>query len=185
MEATARIRTRSEHLGSTAEAVLASSNVPVLLVRSAQRHFVLQTQTGPEIALNRIVLATAFEEKDQHARMMAIDLAGQFSSKLAVVTVMEQISLLRTLLPGTAVKYEETFRENAESAFRALEAQAPGLKIERIVRDGTAYREIVHYSAETEADLLVIGASAKGSWMLGSNAERVARLAPCPILIVG
>lgn len=184
MEATTQVRSRSEYLGSTAEAVVAASPVPVLLVRSVQRHFIFQKEGVSQIALNRIMLATGFEDGDHTARELAIDLARQFSSRLSVVTVMEQVSLLRALLPGTAVKFEETFRENAESSFRALQARAAGLTVERSIRDGAVYREVVHAAVESEADLLVIGASPKSSSMLGTNAERITRLAPCPVLIV-
>ncbi len=184
MEATARPRPRREVLGSTAEAVVASSDLPVLVVRPVQHGFVFQTPAGGQIALGRILLATEFEESDQRARSLAIDLTRQFSSRLSVLTVMERVGLLRALLPGSAAKYEETFRENAESAFRAMESQAAGLVVEKVIREGSVYQEVVRHAMERETDLIVLGTVRKGPGLLGSNAERIVRLAPCPTLLV-
>jgi len=55
------------------------------------------------------------------------------------------------------------------------------------VRTGEPYREIVQLASDIEADLVVIGTHSRGGvsrLLLGSVAEKVQRLAPCPVLTV-
>jgi nucleotide-binding universal stress UspA family protein len=52
---------------------------------------------------------------------------------------------------------------------------------------GRAVRDIVRLATEIKADLLVIGATGHSHFyerMLGSRADRLVRLAPCPVLVV-
>jgi nucleotide-binding universal stress UspA family protein len=67
------------------------------------------------------------------------------------------------------------------------EARGKGLPARACVRDGTAYREIVALALDERADLIVIGTHGRGGMsraLLGSVADRVVRLAPCPVLTV-
>jgi nucleotide-binding universal stress UspA family protein len=55
-----------------------------------------------------------------------------------------------------------------------------------IVSNGPAV-SIVNYAQETRADLIVMGTHGRGAMahlLMGSVAERVVRLAPCPVLVV-
>ncbi len=59
--------------------------------------------------------------------------------------------------------------------------------IERAVRVGVPYVEIVRYAHEHDVDLIVMsthGRGAVGHMLFGSLAERVVRRAPCPVLTV-
>ena len=56
-----------------------------------------------------------------------------------------------------------------------------------IVRSGSPAVEILHYAAEAEADLLVLGTHGRTGFerfMVGSVTEKVLRKAPCPVLSV-
>jgi nucleotide-binding universal stress UspA family protein len=64
---------------------------------------------------------------------------------------------------------------------------AKGLVAESIFRVGNPYEEIVSAAKEISADLIVIGShghTGLGRLLLGSTAERVAKYAPCPVLVV-
>jgi hypothetical protein len=59
--------------------------------------------------------------------------------------------------------------------------------VEERVSAGKPYREILRMAAEETADLIVMGAHARGALdrlFLGSNASQVVRQAACPVLIV-
>lgn len=67
------------------------------------------------------------------------------------------------------------------------EARAKGLGARACLRHGVAYREIVALTFDERADLIVIGTHGRGGMnraLLGSVADRVVRLAPCPVLTV-
>jgi len=89
----------------------------------------------------------------------------------------------------TARKVREGARRWAESALeeRVSEARAEGLSARAAVRTGVPYEEIVALARDERADLVVIGTHGRGGInraLLGSVADRVARLAPCPVLTV-
>jgi nucleotide-binding universal stress UspA family protein len=65
------------------------------------------------------------------------------------------------------------------------EAMNPGLKIRRIVRDGTGAELLTEFS--TAADLLVVGSRGRGGFrglLLGSTSQAVLHHAACPVLII-
>jgi nucleotide-binding universal stress UspA family protein len=66
-------------------------------------------------------------------------------------------------------------------------ARAEGRRVRTAVRVGVPYEEIVALARDERADLLVIGTRGRSGVphaLLGSVAERVVRLAPCPVLSV-
>jgi nucleotide-binding universal stress UspA family protein len=66
-------------------------------------------------------------------------------------------------------------------------ARAEGLAAKTRLRTGVAHEEIVTAAREERADLVVIGTHGRGGvdrLLLGSVADRVIRLAPCPVLAV-
>jgi nucleotide-binding universal stress UspA family protein len=59
-------------------------------------------------------------------------------------------------------------------------------EVKQAVREGHPYREVLAYADEQNIDLICMGASGTGFGMralFGSNADRVLRQAPCPVLI--
>ena len=71
-----------------------------------------------------------------------------------------------------------------ELAWRARKA---GVRVTTILLDGAPHEQIPRAVRRTRADLLVIGTHGRTGLtkvLLGSVAERVLRLAPCPVLTV-
>jgi nucleotide-binding universal stress UspA family protein len=61
-----------------------------------------------------------------------------------------------------------------------------GLKVGIHLRAGKPVREIVQLATEVQADLIVVGSTAGPHfkhWVLGSTAEKLIALAPCPVLV--
>src|SRR5215216_2586376 len=66
-------------------------------------------------------------------------------------------------------------------------AEPQGLTLQTHVLAGHPVRTIIELARELNADLLVIGAtghSALYERMIGSRADRIIQLAPCPVLVV-
>jgi nucleotide-binding universal stress UspA family protein len=79
--------------------------------------------------------------------------------------------------------------EEAWSLARGVAAMSrgEGLSARAALRTGVAYAEIVATATDERADLIVIGTHGRGTFeraLLGSVADRVVRLAPCPVLTV-
>jgi nucleotide-binding universal stress UspA family protein len=62
-----------------------------------------------------------------------------------------------------------------------------GLKLQTHILAGHPVRNIVDLARELKADLLVIGATGHSAFyerMIGSRADRLLHLAPCPVLVI-
>src|SRR5947208_756060 len=71
--------------------------------------------------------------------------------------------------------------------FAVFGASASGLRARSIAGTGTPYKEIIATAALEHADLIVMGTQGRGGLdraLLGSVAERIIRLGPCPVLTV-
>lgn len=139
----------------------------------------------------RIVVATDFSECAQEAGALARRVAAAPGSELIVTHVLTEVPLYGEGLFNieTARKVREGARKWAEEALEdwVAKARAAGLNARAALRTGVAHQEIVALAQSERADLVVIGTHGRGGIarvLLGSVADRVVRLAPCPVLMV-
>jgi len=105
-----------------------------------------------------------------------------YNAYLHVLHVTKESSLLETStgLSASSCSYKDL------SAFTArwLPDQA---KMILALRSGQPHKEIVHYAAEEDIDLIVIathGRNGLNHFVMGSVAEKVVRFSPAPVLTV-
>lgn len=139
-----------------------------------------------------IVCATDFSETADAAEARAIELARSLGADVVLVHVAVEAPLYGegpfTMHDVTAVF--ETQRRWAEKTLAEHVAAAAehGVAARAIVKVGVPVDEIRKIAADEHADMIVIGThgrSGLGRLLLGSVAERVVRMAPCPVLTVG
>jgi nucleotide-binding universal stress UspA family protein len=140
---------------------------------------------------HRIVVATDFSECAQKAWELAGRIAAAPGSELVLTHVLTEVPLYGEGLFNieTARKVREGARKWAEGALEAWvgKARAEGLTARAALRTGVAHQEIVALARDERADLVVIGTTGRGGLnraLLGSVADRVVRIAPCPVLTV-
>jgi nucleotide-binding universal stress UspA family protein len=117
----------------------------------------------------------------------ATDLASKYGAELHAVLVEE-------IEPRSGMIEEINQRKRLEDRLlrrhlKQIEAAAArhGVKVVTHAFVGHAVRTIVAFAKDNGFDLLVIGAtghSALHEALLGSRAERIVRLAQCPVLVV-
>ena len=94
---------------------------------------------------------------------------------------------MRTLVdPRRVYEAQRAWAENTLAA-RAAEIRGAGVSAHASVRSGVAVDEILKAAAEERCDLIVIGTHGRGGLnllLLGSVADRVVRLAACPVMTV-
>ena len=121
------------------------------------------------------------------ALAFALDIARQNQSDLHMVSV-EEISYLPEFIEevreekGTAARRFHTVVQRAKAM-----ADERHVKLQAHVVAGHPVRDIVELARELKADLLVVGAtghSALYERTIGSRADRLIQLAPCPVLVV-
>ncbi len=62
-----------------------------------------------------------------------------------------------------------------------------GITVKTDIVRGTAYEEVLKQAKRHKVDLIVIGTHGRKGvqrWVMGSVAERVVRMAPCPVLSI-
>lgn len=139
----------------------------------------------------RIVVATDFSDCANEALELAKRLAAAPGSELILTHVLTEVPLYGEgiLNIDTARKVREGARKWAETALEELvgKARGAGLDARAALRTGVPHQEIVALAEDERADLIVIGTHGRGGIaraLLGSVADRVVRLALCPVLTV-
>jgi nucleotide-binding universal stress UspA family protein len=140
---------------------------------------------------HRIVVPTDFSSCAEEAWTTAQRLARAFGSELILVHVMVEPTFYSgaPFARGIGQEVYTAARRWAERELEAwvAKAKASGLQARVQLRVGVAHDEIVAAATDERADLVVIGTHGRGGLnraLLGSVADRVIRLAPCPVLSV-
>jgi nucleotide-binding universal stress UspA family protein len=136
---------------------------------------------------SKILHANDGSEHAFHALTLAVAMARQNNSELHMVCV-EEVDYMPEFIEevreetGTAARRYHTVVQRA----RALADQSH-VKLHTHVVAGHPVRDIVDLAAQMKIELLVIGAtghSALYERIIGSRADRIVQLAPCPVLVV-
>ncbi len=135
----------------------------------------------------RILCATDFSGTAEAAWEAARELARTHRADLTLVHVFTELPIYPEVAVLEVQRVWEDQREWVERALaeRVTEATARGLAARWVLKTGVAPEAIVETAAEMHADLIVIGTHGRtglSRLVIGSVAERVVRLAPCPVL---
>ena len=142
------------------------------------------------ITIRKILAPTDFSAASKRAFSYALRFAEEPGSKIILLHVLEPETPLTLAGQPAAAAFSEEELSDTEESLRALadSAEAAGVAGTRsIVRTGVATHEIVEAAKELDVDLIVIATHGFTGWKhfaIGSTAERVARAAPCPVLVV-
>lgn len=142
--------------------------------------------------MKKIVVPCDFTEQAINAFRFAIDIARQSNGEVHLVHVIELPVLHDTVLMPVLSFEEALFeelREKAEKQFKKLETKYndDSIKIKSQVVFGATSRMVLDYIEENKIDLVVMGthgASGVREFVIGSNAEKIVRRAPVPVLAV-
>jgi universal stress protein A len=150
----------------------------------------------PPLHLRKLLVPTDFSANSKKALIYAVRLAQRNNSSLILFHAFEPPGFVRQLPQDYSYEFHEetmkqcdtAMRRSAETLGMLSEAvKGSNIQIETSQRLGTPYEEIVKFAKEKEMDLIVIathGYTGLNHFLLGSTAERVVRLAPCPVLVV-
>ena len=144
------------------------------------------------IALKDVLVATDFSEASDAALLYGRAVAVKFGARLHVVHVADNI-FTRALGPESAAMLP-TVQTDIENAARdrltelLIDTDRSGPPTESaVLTSSSAAFAIVDYARNNGIDLIVTGTHGRTGLqhaVLGSVAERVVRMAPCPVLTV-
>lgn len=161
-------------LGSVTEMAIQHGRRPVLCVREPLH--------GLALPYRRIVVPTDFSPASRRSFPLAALLARSFEADVVAVHVARVPGarpLAGVSAAVAAVPTEEELR-------RFLDPDFAGLRVTCCVPVGSAWDRIVEAARAVKADVIVMstqGHDSLGDRILGSQTERVARHAPCPVLV--
>jgi nucleotide-binding universal stress UspA family protein len=169
-------------LGSVAEKVLRQVSCPVLIVGN---------DPTPERAtlFRRILCAVDLGESSYRTLEVALSVAGENMARVTLLHVLEglpgpsEAARFRGL-PDLGLLRQEIVDEAEARLARCVPGSARELfSVTERVEEGAPWRKVLQIAAETDAELIVMGAHAKHA-AFGSTVGRVVRRACCPVLVV-
>jgi nucleotide-binding universal stress UspA family protein len=198
-------------LGSVAEAILRAAPVPVLLLRAAlpapaTTLAPADTAAGmggetaapraqePELStpcLRHILCPVDFSQHSEKALAYAGALAQRFGADLTVLHVIyDPLDITCSHIPHPPL--EHLREEMVRDAEHVLQSRVGGTlrflpSVKTVVMAGRPYRQIIRCAREHHVDLIVMGTqglSGLDRLIMGSTAERVVRMAPCPVVSI-
>ncbi len=139
-----------------------------------------------------ILFAADFSENSKEAFRMVCSLAGETTTRLTVLHVVEpNLVAEEPVYFGQArVQYYDAGRDQAvldslQAELREVYAPNRPLDVQYVVREGEPADEVLRMAAEAESDLIAMGTHGRTGlrWLLaGSVATAVMRKAQCPLL---
>jgi len=136
-----------------------------------------------------ILHPTDFSESSTYAFCVAVDLAQQNQARLLVLHAVETLGP-ENVSYGEAVSQlqpESYDRRLWDDLRRVAPAADSGLAVQHLLVEGEPARVIECAAREHRVDLIVMGTHGRTGvrrLLMGSVAERVVRLANCPVLVV-
>ena len=145
----------------------------------------------PALHVQKILVPIDFSTPCNKAFKYALGFARQFGSQIVMIHVIEPGPVAGAeLLAGERKPRTQDELALAEEKMQALADASPRdtqLDITSGIRRGVATHEIVQAAEELDVDLIIMATHGVRGWKhfgLGSTADRVARAASCPVLVV-
>ena len=145
------------------------------------------------IAMKNILVATDFGEAADNALVYGRELAQRFGATLHVLHVAENVYIsafgaetYASFAPDLQRDLEETAHNRLAEAIIDSDGSGP-CTIPVVMTSSSPAFAIIDYAREHNIDLIIMGTHGRGALghiLMGSVAERVVRLAPCPVLTI-
>ncbi len=145
------------------------------------------------ITLKSILVATDFSEPSDAALSYGRELAMRFHATLHVLHVAQNVYVTAfgaenyvAMVPDLQQQIEEDARHRLGELLIDSDKSGPETIPAVITANSPAFA-IIEYAKDHHIDIIVMGTHGRGALahlVMGSVAERVVRLAPCPVLTV-
>lgn len=143
--------------------------------------------------MKKILVPCDFSKTALNAYQFALEAASKSRGAVHVVSVIE-LPVIHDTMAVPAIGYEQSlFKEYEESfkkRFSKLETKfkvPPGVKVKYSVLFGRVARMISDFAAENKMEVIIMGshgATGAKEVLIGSNAEKLVRNSPVPVLVI-
>jgi nucleotide-binding universal stress UspA family protein len=144
------------------------------------------------IEFKRVLCPVDFSEPSHVGLRTAVELAARFSAELLVVHVVPPVPIAVVPVAAPAfdvANYQSELTKSAEEGVKSMikDHVPTGIHTRSMVLSGEPSREIAAIADTERADIIVMATHGESGWrrfMFGSVAEKVVRVARCPVLTV-
>jgi nucleotide-binding universal stress UspA family protein len=144
--------------------------------------------------ISNIVVAITGTDASILAAKYAIVMAKFYNCKINAVYVVDtatikMLTLSKIFIQEEGTEYERNLENNGNRYLTFIEelAKEKGVKIERILRKGAIFTEILKVADEKEADLILLGGwekDTKTSDIIGHSHREIMANSKCSVLLV-
>ena len=130
-----------------------------------------------------------FSDYADQALVYAIEMAQTLGARITLLHVMHLAPLaMGDISAATLVPYLEEMERTAQESLQAeLErVRRAGLEGDSVLVQGIPFQAIIDTAREQDVDIIVMGTHGHTGLthvLMGSVAEKVVRMAPCPVLV--
>ena len=141
--------------------------------------------------MKTILVPVDFSKNSDTAFKYALEMAKAVKSKIILLHAFES-PVIYSEIPLSTIQFDYAMLHDAavkkmNTFYRKVKDSLGGVKVELTVQQGLASARIIEAAHENKADLIVMGAtgvSAVERVLVGSNANRVIKSAPCMVLSI-
>ena len=140
--------------------------------------------------IKKILCPLDFSDVSQKLLDYSINFTKTNQAKLVLLHVIDHPHLYDNyqILAITPTEISEKLEKHANDELsRIVKKIKDKIQVNTLVRKGKPFIEIIGAAKEIDSDLIIIGShgrSAIAHVLIGSTTEKVARKAPCPVLIL-
>jgi len=138
----------------------------------------------------KILCPVDFSEFTDEILEYALDIAKKYDAELHLIHIIPNLNYFTPyesfFTPENLVVVEKNMETEVNKDFDDLMKKI-AVPAKKIIKNGTAFVEIIDYVRKESIDLVVMGTHGRTGLehiLIGSVAERVVRKAPCPVLTV-
>ena len=139
------------------------------------------------MAASKILVPIGFSEQSIVALSQAFNLAKIKNSSVVLLSVIEEQNMIESLfLDDNSHELQLKVKVKLDDIAKEYSAKY-GVEVDTMVAKGKVYEQINEVAEMIAADLIVMGTNGTPDGMkklIGSNAERVVRLAHCPVITI-
>jgi universal stress protein A len=150
-----------------------------------------ESSSGPPL-IKKILVALDLSDRSAQVIEYAALFARAFNARLTLLHVVEPAVYPNeySINPSTLDDANQNVLTSSQERLSAWKQQSPlnGLAVEVLVRMGRAYSEIPDTAKAVDSNLIIMGSHRHSELthaLRSGTAERVARNACCPVLLVG
>lgn len=141
--------------------------------------------------MKTIICPTDFSKASENAVQYAVALARKYQSKIILLHAYETPVIYTDVTVASLQIDFEAIRENAlkqlKKFYSRILESVNDIQFELVLQQGLPSARIIELAIEKKADMVVMATTASSQlqrFLIGSNASRVVREAPCKVLLV-